>query len=165
MSSNISINVPATLASIAEQSSLSSLTGLPASLSVSDPNVGANLTVQLVAANSAASLTASANSGASVIASGNTLQISGSAAQVNAALATLEFTEPSGTASDLISISASDNTGLAAQSSFAVDIAPQTAPAFVDPRKSCHALPQPAAELCLIFCSPTLQPVPSPQWG
>ncbi|HTQ70799.1 MAG TPA: Hint domain-containing protein [Acidocella sp.] len=156
MSASIYINVPATISSIAGQPSLSSLNGLPASLSVSDPNPGASLTVLLVAANSAAALTASASFGASVIANGSTLQISGSAAQVNAALATLEFTEPSGTASDLISIGAFDNSGLASQSSFAVAIAPQTAPAFVNPAKLVTLSPnQPLALPALQLSDPT----------
>ncbi len=156
MSATLSINVPATIISIGGQPSLSSLTGLPASLSVSDPNAGANITVQLIAANSAAMITASASGGASVIAGGNTLQISGSATQVNAALATLEFSEPSGTGSDLVAISASDNAGLATQSGFALGIASQTAPAFVNPAKLVTLSPnQPLALPDLLLSDPT----------
>ncbi len=166
MSASIYINVPATISSIAGQPSLSSLTGLPAGLAVSDPDPGASLTVLLVAANSAAALTASASGGAAVIANGSTLQISGSAAQVNAALATLEFTEPSGTAADLISIGAFDNIGLTSQSSFAVDIAPQIAPAFVNPTKLVTLSPnQPLALPDLQLSDPTARPLQPWGWG
>jgi hypothetical protein len=141
---------------VAGQPSLSSLAGLPNSPLVTDFNAGASLTVQLVAANSAAVLTASTSGGASVITSGDTLHISGSAAQVNAALATLEFTEPNGTSSDLISISASDNTGATAQSGFAVDLVPSTPPAFVDPATLVTLSPnQPLALPDLLLSDPT----------
>ena len=156
MSANLNITVPATITAIAGQPSLSSLAGLPASLAVSDPDASASITVQLVAANNAATMSASADGGASVISNANTLEISGTAAQVNAALASLEFTEPSGIASDLIAISAADNNGLIAQSSFAVGVVPQTAPAFVNPAKLVTLSPnQPLALPDLLLSDPT----------
>ncbi len=156
MSSSININVPATITAIDGLPSLSSLFGLPAGLAVSDSNPGASLTVQLVAADGAASLSASAGGGAAVAASGNTLQISGTQAQVNAALAMLEFNEPVGTAADLVAITASDNTGLSARSGIALAITPQTPPAFVSPAKLVTLSPnQPLVLPDLLLADPT----------
>ena len=156
MSSSININVPATIASIAGQPGLSSLGSLSGSLAVADSSLGANIVVKLVAANSAAVLAASPSGGASVLANGNTLQVSGNAAQVNAALATLTFSEPSGATSDIISLNATDNTGGVSQSSFALNIAPQTAPAFVNPTQLVTLSPnQPLALPHLFLSDPT----------
>ncbi|MDE1906049.1 MAG: hypothetical protein KGH75_06310, partial [Rhodospirillales bacterium] len=156
MSSSINIKIPATVVSIAGQPSLSSLIGLPTSLAVADSAAGANITLQLVAGDSAASLSASASSGASLVSNGNTLQISGSAAQVNAALATLSFSEPSGVTADAISLTAQDNKGGAAQSDFSLAIAPELAPAFVNPTKLVTLSPnQPLALTDLLLSDPT----------
>ncbi|MDE2458440.1 MAG: hypothetical protein KGL20_04315, partial [Rhodospirillales bacterium] len=156
MSSSININVPATITSIAGLPSLSSLGGLPASLTVADSTPGATITLQLVAANAGASMTASSGGGVSVVANGNTLQISGTAAQVNAALGTLAFTEPSGTASDVISLTATDSVGATAQSGFALAVAAQTSPAFVAPAQIVTLSPnQPLALPDLLLSDPT----------
>ena len=156
VSSSININVPATITSIAGLPSLSSLGGLPASLTVADSTPGATITLQLVAANAGASMTASSGGGVSVVANGNTLQISGTAAQVNAALRTLAFTEPSGTASDVISLTATDSVGATAQSGFALAVAAQTSPAFVAPAQIVTLSPnQPLALPDLLLSDPT----------
>ncbi|MDE2318932.1 MAG: Hint domain-containing protein [Rhodospirillales bacterium] len=156
MSSSININVPATITSIAGQSSLSSLAGLPTSLAVADSASGANITLALVAANINAAITASATGGASLVSSGNTLQISGSAAQVNAVLASLSVSEPSGVTSDIISLTAQDNKGGLAQSGFALAVVPQAAPAFVAPAKLVTlSANQPLALPDLLLSDPT----------
>ncbi|MGE4482892.1 Hint domain-containing protein [Acidocella sp.] len=156
MNEKLNINVPATIAAIGGQPGLSSLVGLPAGLSVSDSDTGASITVQIAAGNSAASLSASADGGASVTANGNLLTIIGSAAQVNAALATLEITEPAGTDADVIGLSALDDTGQTMQSAFALEIAPQISPAFVDPAKLVTLSPnQPQSLPALLLSDPT----------
>ncbi len=131
----ININVPATVSAIAGLPGLSSLSGLPARLAVADGHSGANITVQLIAANPAATMAVANAFGAGVSMSANTLTLSGSLSEVNAALAALQISEPSGVAADTISILAEDNQGGYAVSGFALSLAPQTGPAFVNPVK------------------------------
>ena len=133
MSGIISIKLPATITAIEGQPTLSSLAGLPYGLAVSDPNAGANITLELVAANAAAAMSASATSGATVSANNNTLVISGSQAQVNAALSSLQISEAAGAGTDLISLQAADNYGSLASSTLALTLVPESPPAFVDP--------------------------------
>ena len=114
---------------------LSSLGVFQPGISVDDPDTTGTLTVQVVAGNTLASLSASSLGGATVSGTGNTLTITGQAAQVNAALASLELTETASASTDVLSISATDSTALPAQTTLAVDVMPATGPAFVAPPK------------------------------
>ena len=127
MTSRLNISAPATLTVLAGDATLSSLQGLPPGITVNDP-AGGTLTVQIQAANAGAVLSVGT-------ASGSTVTITGNAAQVNAALAGLQLTEPSGAGTDVLSLSASDTAALAAQDDIVVDVVPGTGPAFVNPAK------------------------------
>ena len=127
MTSRLNISAPATLTVLAGDATLSSLQDLPPGITVSDP-AGGTLTVQIKAANAGAVLSAGT-------ASGNAITLTGSTAQVNAALAGLQLTESSGTSTDVLSLTASDPAALSAQDDIVVDVAPGTGPAFVNPAK------------------------------
>ncbi len=104
-------------------------------ISINDPN-GGTITVTLVAANSAASLSASSLGGATIAAQGNTLTVTGLASQVNTALRSLDVFEPTGALSDVISLSAAEPGELAASTAIAVDVAATIGPAFATPPAS-----------------------------
>lgn len=134
MTSRLDISAPATLTVLAGSGTLSSLLTLPpGGITVSDPNTTGTLTVQIAAGNAAAALSASGGGGATVSGSGPTLTLSGTAAQVNAALASLEVIEPATASQDLLTISASDPAALAAQTEVFISVPPLTGPAFVAP--------------------------------
>ena len=135
MTSRLNISAPATLTVLAGNATLSSLEALAPAIVVSDPVAGGTLTVQISAANSGAVLAVGAASGAVVSGAGNLITLTGSAAQVNAALASLEVTEPAGTSADVLRLSATDPAALSAQTDIAVSVAPATGPAFVNPAK------------------------------
>ncbi len=122
---------PATLTVLGGNPTLSSLAVLPPG-GISLSGFPGQLSLQIIAGNAAALLSASAIGGAVVTGNGNTLSLSGSALQVNDALASLELTEPTGAGFDVLSLSATAP-GLAAQTAIAVDIIPPTGPAFVAP--------------------------------
>lgn len=100
---------------------------------VEDPDTTGTLLVALVAGNPGAVLSASGFAGAVVTSNANMLSLSGTAAEVNAALASLEITEPAGVSGDTISLDASDPAVFPRQTGIAVDVVPQTGPAFVAP--------------------------------
>ncbi len=119
---------------LAGTGSLSSLEDLPpGGIVVSDPDTGGRLTVVLTAGDAAAVLSAAASGGATVSGSGAALSLSGTAAQVNAALASLEISEPAGTTRDSLSLSATDPGAVGAGDAIAVAVVPLTGPAFVAP--------------------------------
>ncbi len=132
MTSRLDISSPATLTVLAGNATLSSL-GQGPGLRVSAPSPTDQLSVSVQAGNGAALLSASSLGGATVSGTGNSLTLRGDEAQVNAALASLELTEPVGTAGDVLSLSATDSAALSAQTSLAVDVVPLTGPAFVAP--------------------------------
>ncbi|MGP8026559.1 MAG: Hint domain-containing protein [Acidocella sp.] len=127
MTSRLNISVPATLTVLAGNATLSSMQDLPPGIAVSDP-AGGTLTVVVQAGNSGAVLSAGTLSG-------NAITFTGSAAQVNAALAGLQLTESSGAGTDVLRLTASDPAALSAQDDIVVDVVPGTGPAFVNPAK------------------------------
>ncbi len=132
MTSRIDIAAPATI-TVLSGSTLSSLATLPpGGITITDPANG-TLTVQITAANSAAALSASGLGGATVSANANTLTLTGTAAQIGTALASLQLTEPAGAATDTLYLTATDPNALSAQTAIAVNIAPFTGPAFANP--------------------------------
>ncbi|OYV34458.1 MAG: hypothetical protein B7Z81_10040, partial [Acidocella sp. 20-61-6] len=134
MTNRLDLSAPATLTVLAGSGTLSSLLTLPpGGITVSDPNTTGTLTVQIAAGNAAAALSASGVGGATVAGTGPTLTLSGTAAQVNAALSSLEVNEPSTVSQDVLMISASDPMALAAQTEVFISVPPQTGPAFVAP--------------------------------
>ena len=138
---------------LAGTNTVSSLGALPPDgISIADPANG-TLTVQLVAANTGAFLSASGAGGATIGGSGNTLSITGSAAQVNAALATLLITEPTGAATDTIAFSATDPAALPAQTDIAVNVAKNTGPAFVAPPTTLDLAPNTLSPLAGLFAA------------
>ncbi len=133
MTSRIQITAPATIAALAGTAGISSLGEFPPDLTVTDPNSAGTITVTLIAANAAAVLDAGSAGGATISTTNNTLAITGDMAQVNAALATLQLFEAAGATADTIFITASDPAVLAAQTAIAVDVTPDTGPAFANP--------------------------------
>jgi hypothetical protein len=138
MSSRLNISTPATLTVLSGTGTLASLAlssladGPPSGISVSGATSG-TLTVQVIAGNASAGLSASGLAGASISENANTLSITGTQTQVNAALASLELTEPGSAATDVLTLSASDPGFLATRTALAVDVIPLTGPAFVAP--------------------------------
>ncbi len=107
----------------------------PHAIFVQDPDSG-TVTLIIVAADTAASFSASSLGGATVAASNNTLVITGLAAQVNAALQSLEVFEPAGATTDTISLTATEPGELAASTAIAVEVASTIGPAFAAPPES-----------------------------
>ncbi len=101
----------------------------PAALTLADASGGV-MSVTLSAGNVGAHLTANAASGASISSVGAQLSISGSLAQVNAALASLAITD---TGPDTVSITASDQAGLVGHTDIAINLIPSIGPAFSAP--------------------------------
>ncbi len=131
---SLSILSPATLTVLGGSTSLSSLATLPpGGISVSNAAAG-TITVQITAASTAAVLSAS-NAGGALISSnaGHALTITGTALEVNAALATFADNEPASAAHDTLTLTASELGLLPAQTDIAVNIVPNTGPAFVAP--------------------------------
>ena len=136
VTSRIDVSAPATITVLAGTDTVSSLEILPpGGILVSDPNAAGTLTVQLIAANAGAVLSASGG-GATVTAHGNTLSLTGGVAQVNAALAALLLTEPAGASTDTIRVLASDPAALSASTAIAVDVAANGKPGFAAPPTS-----------------------------
>jgi hypothetical protein len=107
----------------------------PGGIFVQDPG-GGTLSVTIVAGNAGATVSASSLGGATVTALNNTLIVTGIAAQVNAALASLEFSEPEGVSADVISLSATEAGEWAGSTAIALQVAPGTGPAFAGPPES-----------------------------
>lgn len=131
----LQILAPATLTVLGGSPSLSSLANLPpGGISVSDGGAG-TLTVQITAANAAAVLSAS-NAGGALISSsaGDALTITGTALEVNAALASFTDSEPVSATRDTLSLTASELGLIPEQTDVAVNIIPNTGPAFVAPQ-------------------------------
>jgi hypothetical protein len=127
VTSRLNISAPATLTVLAGNAMLSSQRDLPPGITVND-STGGTLTVTLQAGKAGAVLSAG-------MLSGNAITLSGSTAQVNAVLAGLQVTEPDSASTDIITLTANDPLGLAAQSDILVDVVPGTGPAFVSPEK------------------------------
>ena len=169
MTSRLNISAPATLTVLTGNATLSSLQDLLPGITVSDPP-GGTLTVVVQAGNSGAVLSAGTLSG-------NAITLTGSAAQVNAALAGLQLTEPSGTSTDVLSLTASDPATLPTQDDIVVDVVPAASPAFVNPAQIVTLSPDslttvpdlllsdPIADLRPHRRSPTPSPRGSPPWG
>jgi hypothetical protein len=125
---------PATITAYAN--GVSSLDGEPpGGIFVQDPG-GGTMTLTVVAQNAGAEISASSMGGATVSAENNTLTIIGIAAQVNAALASLEFFEPAGAMSDVISLSATEAGEWAGSTAMALEVASSDGPAFAAPPES-----------------------------
>ncbi|MDE8346122.1 MAG: hypothetical protein POH28_08130, partial [Acidocella sp.] len=134
MTSNITIAAPATITVLAGDPALSSLGLLPpGGIVVEDPDNKGTLILSMVASNPGAAMSASGFQGATVVSSANTLSLTGTMAQVNAALASLEISEPAGVVLDTLSLAASDPLVLPRQTGIAVAVVPQAGPAFVAP--------------------------------
>jgi len=136
VTSQLTLSVPATLTVLAGNAVLSSLDALGPGITVTGAGAADTVSVRITAGNAASLLTASGSAGASIAASGNILNITGTSAEVNAALASLELTEPVGAAADVLSLSANDTAAVGVQSAFAVNVVPHTGPAFVAPAMS-----------------------------
>ena len=134
MTSRLNISAPATLTVLSGTGTLSSIDVLPpGGVSVSGADSGI-LAVQVIAGNAGAMLSASAWAGATVSSDGNTLSITGTQGQVNAALASLELVEPSAATRDVLTLSASDPGFVSTQTAMAVEVVPTTGPAFIAPK-------------------------------
>lgn len=133
MTSRLNISVPATLTVLGGNPTLSSLGGPGPGITLSGAAPADTVTVQLVAGNTAASIGVASAAGASILSQANTLSLTGTQIQVNAALAGLMLTEPAGAGNDVLSLSATDTAAVAVSSAFAVDMVPSTGPAFVAP--------------------------------
>jgi hypothetical protein len=130
--SRIDILTPATITVFADNSALVTLSSLdslpPYGIDITDPS-GGTFTVTLVTGNTLASLTASGADGAAVSQNLNTLTVTGDTAQVNAALSSLEITEPQVGADDL-AITVNDPLELIAQTTLAIASVSTLGPAF-----------------------------------
>jgi hypothetical protein len=137
VTSRLNLSVPATLTVLATLSSIEAAAqGLMTGITVSGAGAADTISVQLVAGNAGASFGIGNADGAIVSSTLNTLSLTGTQAQVNAALASLQLNEPAGVRGDVLSLSATDTSAVAVASASAVDVVPQTGPAFVAPPKS-----------------------------
>ena len=104
MANSLSITAPATLTVLAGNGTLSSLDAPSGGISVTDPDTPGTLTVQVAASNSSAMLSASGLDGATVSSNGATLSLTGTEAEINAALASLEVIEPGTVTQDVLTL-------------------------------------------------------------
>jgi hypothetical protein len=107
----------------------------PQGIFVQDPG-GGTMTVTIIAGNAGATMSASSLGGATVASQGNTLTLIGIAAQVNAALASLEFFEPAGVSSDFITMNAAEVGEWSGSVGIALQVASTFGPAFAGPPES-----------------------------
>ncbi len=155
MTSRLNISVPATLTVLGGDPALSSLGGVRPGVTVSGAAPADTISVQLIAGNAAASMTVASAAGVVVDAQSNTLSLTGTQAQVNAALAGLALDEPVDAGRDVLSLSATDTAALGVSSGFAVDVVPATGPAFVAPPASLTTQPNaPSAVAGLVLADP-----------
>lgn len=146
MSATLQIIGPGVIDLIAG-TSLSSLDFLPpGGFALSDSGSGAVITVTL---SSGASLSASSAGGATVINGNGAITLSGDLAQIEAALASLIISDATAGTTTL-SISATDGT-LTTSTTLAVDVLPDSPPAFVAPPSSLALTAGIAAPLGLTF--------------
>jgi hypothetical protein len=108
------------------------ITAFTGGVAIADPGAG-TISLTITAANARAALSASSLGGATIAATNNTLTITGLAAQVNAALQTLDLTEPAGAATDTLSLTATEPGELAAATAIAVAVAAAGGPTFTAP--------------------------------
>ncbi len=132
MTNRLEITAPATITVLGGSPTLSSLGVLPPGIAVSGAAAG-TVEVQVQAANAGAVLSASGIAGATVSSGGGSLAITGTAAEVNAALASLEITESALASTDVLTLTASEAGLLPGQTDIAVDVVPSTGPVFVAP--------------------------------
>jgi hypothetical protein len=143
----IDVIAPATITVVNGGTVLSSLAALPPyGITVTDPDSGDALTLTVVAANPA-TLSASAAGGAGVVANGNTLVLTGTPVQVNAALASLSLQEPANATSDRLALTANDPSVLPANTDIAVRITPAGTLGFAAPPLSLTIQPNALAVL------------------
>ncbi len=113
---------------------MSSLDSPQQGISVSGAATG-TLTVQVIAGNAGAALSASGLAGATVSSNGGTLSLTGTQTEVNAALASLELVEPGSSTRDVLTLTATDPGYLGTQTNLLVEVVPSTGPAFVAPKQ------------------------------
>jgi hypothetical protein len=156
VSSRLNISAPATLTVLSGTGTLSSLGVLPpGGVSVSGASSG-TLSLQVIAGNAGSILSASASAGATVSSNGNTLSLTGTQAEVNAALASLELVEPGTATRDVLTLTASDPGFLSTRTNITVDVVPSTGPAFVAPKLIVTLQPNALdAMRCRTCCSAT----------
>lgn len=134
MTSRLNFTAPATLTVLAGNGALSSLGARsPGGIFVADPDAGGTLSVQIVAGTAGAALSASAGAGATVTSNGNTLSLTGTALEVNAALDSLELVEPAAATRDVLTLTAADPAVLPGRTNILVDVGSAIGPAFVAP--------------------------------
>lgn len=136
MSNDLTLTVPATLTVLNGADSLSSLEGAGPAINLSGAAPGDIVVATIVAGNTAAVLGSTDASGATLSSTLNTLSLTGTQAQVDAALAGLTLLEPWNATSDVLNITATDTAAVAAQGALGVDVVAQTGPAFVAPPAS-----------------------------
>jgi hypothetical protein len=134
VTARIDLFAPATITAYA--SGATSLgTDPPYGIFLQDP-AGGTVSVTIIAANAAAAFSASSLGGATISSHNNTLTITGIAAQVNAALASLEVFEPAGAVSDVISLSATEAGEFVGSTAIDLQVASTFGPAFAGPPAS-----------------------------
>ncbi len=133
MPAQLTLAVPSTLTVLAGNASLSSLLGPGPGIVLSGAAASDTISLNLVAGNITAKITSSSAAGATIMANANSLSLSGTQAQVDAALASLSLSEPAGGSFDVLSLSVTDMAGGSVQSALAVDVGSSLGPAFVAP--------------------------------
>lgn len=141
MTTQLTLTVPSTLTVLASNATLSSLQGPGPGISLSGAGVTDIVSVQITAANAGALFGIGNADGATVSSSANTLSLAGTQTQINVALASLQITEPFGTANDSLSLSATDTAATGVARALLVDVASTTGPAFVAPPVSINVTP------------------------
>ncbi len=132
MPGQIDITAPATLSILAGSASPSSLMELPPALGLAETGGTGTLSVTLAAGNSLAVLAVGATAGATLSGGGDALTLSGSLLELNVALSSLTLTEPAGTQTDLLTLTAADGS-LRAAATFEAAAISTIGPAFVSP--------------------------------
>jgi hypothetical protein len=133
VTARLNIAVPATLTVLGGNATLSSLQGPAPGVSISGAGAADTISVSIVAGDTAATFGVAAVTGVTVVTHLNTITLTGTQLQVDTALAGLQLIEPVNAGGDVLSLSATDTAALGAQSAFAVNVVPQTGPAFVAP--------------------------------
>ncbi len=158
MTAQLTLSVPSTLTVLGGTGNFSSLDGLGPQISLTGARAGDTLSLQITAANAGAVIGIGNSGGATLVNSNNSLSLTGTQAQIDMALFSLQLIEPAGAAADTLVISATDSAAAGVSGNLLVDVAAPIGPAFAAPPVSMTAQPNSLTNLSgLVLSDPAAE--------
>ena len=155
MTAQLTLSVPATLTVLGGTGSFSSLDGLGPQISLTGAGAGDTISLQITAADAGAVIGVGNSGGATLVTSNNSLSLTGTQAQIDMAVSSLQLIEPAGAAGDTLVVSATDSAAAGVSRNLLVDVAAPAGPAFAAPPVSMTAQPNSLTTLSgLILADP-----------